>query len=243
MRKIIVFIIVLLIPILTFAKEYEDNNINIKLDIKDELIVLTRDNLDNNSDLANLNITKETMENMMKNNNIYFDIIKKDLSYEILVIVPKTGLEFRNLANVNDQMLDDLRKELVKKTGAEVSSVYKAKHNYILVDYYDEKTSYYIVNYYTVVNANGYNFQLQKKTPITDNDKKELKEIVDTVNIKVLDEYKNETKEIQEKIDNYDKTKKGFDYMSIVYGALIGALAGLVSYVIGIFIRKKKSSM
>ena len=242
MKKIMIFLLILLFPFMIFAKEYENKDINIKLNIKDELIVLTRDNLENNSDLTSLNITQENMKTMMEGNNIYFDIIKKDLSYEILVVVPKTNLEFRNLSNATDQLLNDLRKELVKKTGAEISSVYKANHNYIIVDYHDDKTGYYIVNYYTIVNTNGYNFQLQKKTPITEEEKKELKEIVDSVNISVLDEYKEETKETKDTIDNYEK-KKGFDYKNIIYGALIGACAGLISYFVGLVIKKKKSSM
>lgn len=218
-----------------FAKEYEVEDINIKLDIKDDFIVLTRDNLENNEDLNNLNITKDTMQTMMTINNIYLDIIKKDISYEILVVVPKTVLGFNNLSNANDELLNSLKDELVKKTGAEISSVYKSNHNYILVDYFDDKTGYYIVNYYTVVNANGYNFQLQKKSVITESDKQELKEIVDSVSIKVLDEYKNE------KTDTVGKNKK-FDYKTIIYGAIIGAVAGLISYIIGTVIKKKKSS-
>ena len=241
MKKLFIFLLITLFPIMILAKDYEVNEMNIKLSVNDNFIVLTRDNLDNNSDLVKLNISKETMEELLNKNNIYYDIIKNDISYEILVIVPNRGLSFNNLSNVGDDILNDLRQELVKQTGAEVSSVYKANHNYVVVDYYDDNAKYYIVNYYTVVNAKGYNFQLQKKSPITDVEKEELKSIVDSVEIEVLEKYKEESKENQEKIDNYGK-KSGFDYMKIVYGALIGGAAGLISYLIGLFIRKKKSS-
>lgn len=240
MKKIITFLSILLFPIIIFAKEYSANDINIKLDIQDDYIVFTRDNLDNNSDLSNLKLTKENMEKLMLSNNIYLDIIKNDISYEILLVVPNTKLEFNNLTNATDEILNDLKDELVKQTGSKVANVYKANHNYIVVDYFDEKTNYYIVNYYTVVNAKGYNFQLQKKSEITDTEKQELKKIVDSVNIKILDEYKEESSETQEKIDNY--SKKGFDYKNIIYGAIIGAIAGLISYAVSIFIKKKKSS-
>ena len=241
MKKIVVFIMILLFPIFTLAKEYEASDINMKLDVRTDYIVFTRDNLDNNTDLVKLNIPKEYMEELMKNNNIYFDIIKNDVSYEILIVVPNTKLQFNNLVNATDSMLNDLKNELVKKTGAEVSNVYKAKNNYIIVDYYDENTKYYIVNYYTVVNARGYNIQLQKGTEITNEERNDLKEIVDSIDIKVLDEYKNETDEMQERIDNYNK--KPFDYKIIIYGAIIGALAGLISYAISVFIKKKKTSV
>ena len=61
MRKIILCLLVVLLPVFVFAKEYklEDIDIN-KLNVNDEeYIVLTRDNLDNNSDLETLNINKD----------------------------------------------------------------------------------------------------------------------------------------------------------------------------------------
>ena len=242
MKKILVFLSILLFPLFSLAKEYELSDINIKLDIRDDFITFTKDNLENNSDLTKLGISKEYMEEVMDKNNIYFDIIKNDVSYEILVIVPDTKLAFNNLSNATDSMLNDLKGEIVKKTGAEISDVYKSSHNYILVDYYDSKTGYYIVNYYTVVNASGYNFQLQKKSAITEDEKKELKELVDSVEIKVLDEYKDESKDTQESIDNYNNPKRTFDFKNILYGAIIGAASGLLYYVITIIIKKKKSS-
>lgn len=241
MKKLLLLLVILFIPLFIYAKEYKVDDINITLDAKDDLIVLTKDNLENNPDLAKLNLTKDYMESLMEANNIYYDIIKIDMSYEVLVVTPKTRLQFNNLSNATDEILEDIKKELVKKTGAEVSSIYKGHHNFIVVDYFDSKTNLYILNYYTVVNARGYNFQLQKKYEITDSEREELKDLIDTVNIDVLEEYKNESAETQKNIDNYNK--KGFNYWNIVYGALIGAGAGLISYLIGLFIKKKKSSV
>ena len=242
MKKIIMLLLIIFTPVIILAKEYESSEINLKISVKDNLIVLTRDNLINNPDLAKLNITKEYMDNIMNANNIYLDIIKKDLSYEVLVVSPNTKLQFNNLMNATDEMLNDLKNELVKKTGSQISNVYKGKHNYIVVDYYDSKTNLYILTYYTVVNARSYNFQLQKKNEITDTDKKELLELVDSTEIKILDEYRNESNQTQKQIDNYGKKQNSFNYWNIVYGAIIGGLAGLISYLIGSIIKKKKSS-
>ena len=243
MKKMFVFLIILFVPIIMYAKEYEAPIINSKLEVNENYIVLTRDNLDNNSDLVKLNITKETMTELMNKNNIYYDIIKNDISYEILVIVPNVTIDgWNNFTNATDKILDDMRSAYAKQVGANVSSVYKNTNNYIVVEHFDEKTEYYIVNYYTVVNNKGYNVQLQKKSEITDEEKRELKEIVDSLEIKVLDEYKNETPDTQKKIDNYGKKKSSFDYMRIIYGAIIGATAGIISYIIGVFIRKKSSN-
>ena len=146
MKKIIIILLIVLCPVITLAKNYEESDINMKLSIKDDFLVLTRDNLEENDNLTKLNISKKTMEELMNKNNIYFDIINSDISYEILVIVPKVVLDFNNLSNASDDILNELRSELVKKTGASVSNIYKSNHNYVVVDYYDKNTNFYIVN-------------------------------------------------------------------------------------------------
>lgn len=241
MKKIIIFLAIIILPSIVFAKEFEAKEINLKVDVRDDFYVLTRDNLKNNVDLAKLSIPESYMEETMKKNNIYMDVLKKDVSYEILVVVPDKTLAFNNLGNATDSMLEELRSELVKKTGSTVSRVYKSNHNYIIVDYYDKNTDYYIVNYYTVVNARGYNFQLQKKTEISDDERNDIKEFVDTVKIDVLEEYKNESPEVQKSIDN--SNKKGIDFKNVVIGAIIGAVVGLISYLTSLVIKKKKSSV
>ena len=230
MKKLMAFLFITLFPIFIFAKELEITDLNIKLEVNDNYITLTRDNLIDNRDLDKLGITTENMEQLMINNNIYFDIIKSDISYEIIVVVPKTNVSIKNLTNEDDLFLDNLRKELVKQTDAEISNIYKNNYNFVMVDYYDKDTGYYIVNYYTVVNSRGYNFQLQKKSKITDSDKNELKEIIDSVKFKVIEEKKEEIKE----------EKEEFNYMNLVYGAILGLMAGVITYYIGITIKRLK---
>ena len=228
MKKLIVFIAIFIFPFLVFAKEIEIKDINIKLSLNDDYIVLLRDNLDDNSDLKKLGISENYMKNVMELKNIYADILSKDVSYEILVVVPDVTLTFYNLSDATDSMLDDLKEELVKKTGAEGASVYKGSHNYIVIDYFDENTDYYIVNYYTVVNAKGYNIQLQKKTAITPQEKEELKNIIDSVDIEILD-----SNDIKTTNNNVKKDL-------IVLG--IGVVVGITTYIITTHSKKKKSS-
>lgn len=234
MKRIMVFWLVLLFPVFVLAQEYEATDINLKVNINDGYMVLTRDNLENNSNLERLDMTEDNMKNIMKKNNIYFDIVKDDMSYEIIIVVPQTTLTFNSLTEANDQTIDSIKNELVKGTGAETSYIYKGQYNYIVVDYYDNNMDYNVINYYTVVNKRGYNIQLQKKEKITEEDKNELKEIVDVINFKIVEEN-------QEKKDVSDK-KDSFDYKIIIYGVFIGALAGLITYFIGINIIKRKSS-
>lgn len=230
MKKLMGFLFITLFPIFIFAKELEITDLNMNLSVNDNDIILSIDNLENNKDLEKLGISKETMENIMINNNIYLDVIKADASYEILVIVPQTNVSIVNLTKKDDVFIENLRQEVVGETGAEISSIYKNNYKFIMVDYYDKDTGCYAVNYYTVVNSKGYNFQLQKRSKITDSDKNDLKEIVDSVKFKVIEEKKEEIKE----------EKKEFNYMNLVYGAILGLMAGVITYYIGITIKRLK---
>ena len=227
MKRIMVFWLVFLLPIIVFAKEYEMKDIDIKLNIDDDFIVLTKYNLDNNTDLEKVGVTKDYMENIMENNNIYFDIIKPDLSYEILVVVPKTTPLYKDLREATDEELKVLKETIVKQTGDNLPIVYKNDYAFIEVNYKD-KTGYNIINYYTVINSRGYNIQLQKKEKITEDDKEDLSDIIDSI---VFNE--NKTNE---------NSKKPFDYKIILYGAIIGLMAGIITYVIGSKIMMRKSS-
>lgn len=236
MKRIMVFWLVLFFPIFVLAKEYDVKDINVKLNIDDSYMVLTRDNLDNNNDLEKLGITKEQAKDIMTKSSIYLDIINSSVSYEILVVVPEVTLPVNNITGISEDLLNSFKDEAAKKVGASVSNIYKSRYNYIVVDYFDEITEDYIVNYYTVVDAKGYNFQLQKKSKITDEEKNSLKEIVDTV---VINGVENEIKE-EPKEQNTVKSK--LDLKKLLFAFGIGLTAGLITYFIGIMISKKKSS-
>ncbi len=234
MKRIMVFWLVLLFPIIGFAKEYESKDINVKLDVNDEYIVITRDNVKNNKDLEKFNLTEEQMVTIMNNGSIYFDIVKNDISYEILVVVPEITLPIKDLVDVNDEVLNTFKEEATKKVGANTSSLYRGKYNFIVVEYYDKDTDCYIMNYYTVVNSKGYNIQLQKKTSITEDEKNSLKQIVDSVTFKD----QTNTKEIVEE----EVSNNTFDIKKLLLALGIGLVAGIITYGIGLIIIKKKSS-
>jgi len=227
MKKILLLIISLF-PFLVMAKDYDIKDINLKFNVSDEWIVFTRDNLDNNKDLEDLGLTKDDLLPSYKLQGIYFDGIKDDI--ELLVMVPNIKLEVNNLSNFSDNLVKDTAKELGKKVNTDNFSTYYAKHKFATVNYYDAKTQLYIVNYYTVVNAKGYNFQIQKSTEITDDDIKSLEKIIDTVEIETLPAYeKDETKE------------KSFSFKNILIDALIGAAVGGLGALV-LKLTKKKSS-
>ena len=238
MKKLMAFIIVALFPFFVFASEYSDQYTRIKLEANDDFIVLTRDNLKNNSNLTKLGITEEGMLDILVKSGIYFDIVKNDLSYEIVVVMPDVLLPVNNITGISDELLGTFKEEAAKKVGANISSVYKNKYDFIVVDYFDKDMGYYIVNYYTVVNSRGYNIQIQKKSEINEEERNVLKSIVDSVEFLDFDGNTNDVSPVNNETLN---TKKPFDYKIIIYGAIIGAMAGLISYYASILLKKKRA--
>ena len=224
MKRIIVFWLVLLLPVIVFSQEYKSSEIKIKFSVDNEYTVLTRDNLDDTV-LESLNTSKEKMKSLMENNNIYYDIVKSDLSYEILIVVPNVTPSYPNLLEATDEELTALKNTIIKETGDTMPIIYKNKYAFVVVNYQDSNG--YVKNYYTVVNSRGYNIQLQKKTEITDEEEDELKEIIDSI------EFETPAKKQEE--------KKSIDIKVILWSILIGLVAGVITYLISTSITKKNS--
>ena len=235
MKKLII-ISILILPILVFGMEYHDSSVNLTINV-DNYMVFTRDNLKDNNDLKELEITEEQMMDIMNKNSIYFDIIPDDLSHEILIIVPEEKGVFNNLSNAPDSFLDEVGEKLAKAVGLDKSVVYKNKYTFLIREYRDNQKGYNIINYYTVVNGRGYNFQLQKQDEITDTERNVLKKMIDSVDIKILDEYKDESKETMKAITS--DGKKSFDWQKVIRKTIIGAIVGGLTGLLMGFINKK----
>ncbi len=230
MKKIMIFLLVTLFPTLVFAKDYTVDDINTTINVDDNYIVITRDSM-LKTDLDKLNVSREYIEEIMDESDIYYIITKNDISYEVLLAVPNNELPFNDLKDVDDQTFIKIRKDFAERTETEEISYYKNNYRFIVVEHYDELTKYYVINYYTVVNAHGYNFQLQKKTPITDKEKAELKGIIDKTVIKPNQKEIIDVKEIT-----------GYNYKNVIYAIIIGLVVGITVYIIDTIRRGKKSS-
>lgn len=233
MKKILLFVLsfLFLVP-LTSAKTVDLNDIDLKLDFKDDWYVFTRYNLDDNSYLEELNVTKEYMQDFFEQNLAYIDAVPSDFDYELILRVGNEKNEINNLTNYEDEFVKEVSKELGNQTNSDKYDIYNnGTYKFATVEYYDSETKFNIVAYYTVVNNNGYTFQIQKEEVITDNDKAEFKEIVNTIKFNVNEEDSNKEKE------EIKKDNSSFNWSSVVIYTLIGAVAGGIG---GAIAKKKK---
>lgn len=232
MKKILLFVLsfLFLVP-LASAKTVDLNDIDLKLDFKDDWYVFTRYNLDNNSDLEKLNVTKEYMQNFFEQNLAYIDAVPSDFSYELVLRIGNEKNEINNLTNYDDEFVKEVSKELGNQTNSDKYDIYNnGTYKFATVEYYDSETKFNIVAYYTVVNNKGYTFQIQKEEAITDNDKAEFKEIINTIKFNINEEDSNKEQE------EIKKDNSSFDWNNVVIYATIGAVAGGI----GAAISKKK---
>ncbi len=223
MKRIMVFWLVLILPIFVMASEYSSKDINMKFAVNDNYIVLSRDNLNNNEYLDKLNVTKNYIETIMNENDIYFIITNPDMSFEILVVVPDKEISFKDLNSATSSELESLKNTIIKETGDKVPTIYKTDYSFVVANYNDGE--YHNINYYTVINSRGYNIQMQKKDKITESDEEALKEIVDTVIFKVIDG---------------NTSKKGIALETIISAVILGIMAGVMTYCITMDLKMKK---
>ena len=239
MKKILCILIgfMLFIPISIYGKTVDLSEVNLSIDFNDDWYAFTRYNLDGNKDLETLGVTKAYMENFFNENEAYIDASPKELGTDFILRI-KPVEDMNNLSNYPDNIVKEVAKEISKLVSSEDYKVYNnGKIKYAVVKYYDEASKYNILTYYTVVNAQGYTFQIQKQSDITQTDETNMKTIMDSATFNVLDKYKNESEDVQKELDNVGK--KDFNIKNILIYAGVGALIGIIATVISTRNNKK----
>ncbi len=224
MKKIIWSLIISLLWIPTiYAKEYTIENYRITINIPDDWTTFTRDNLENNPELKD--IKPNELKQLMEQQYMYIDAVKEDM--EFVLRIRKNDL-INNLANYSQKDKEELGKELQKKASA---NNYKILENngltLIQIEYKDQ--GFYLLEFYTIVNQNGFTFTTQKLTQFTDNEKKEIEQLVKSAQIQVQKEF--------EKEKNKESGIKSVITYAIIGGIIGGTIGGIID-----FIRKKKKN-
>lgn len=239
MKKVLCLLIslVLFIPVNIYGKNVDLREINLTIDFNDDWYVFTRYNLDGNKDLETLGVTKDYMENFFNENEAYIDASPKELGTDFILRI-KSVEDMNNLSNYPDDVVKEVAKEVGKLVSSTDYKIYNSgKNKYAVIKYYDEASKYNILTYYTVVNAQGYTFQIQKQSNITQTDETNMKTIMDSATFNVLDKYKNESEDVQKELDNVGK--KDFNIKNILIYAGVGALIGIIATVISTRNNKK----
>ena len=240
MKKICLFLVIMFLPFIIYAKEYDLKEINLSLSINEDWYVFTRGEFPESDEIQELGITEEFMNQYMDENSVYLDAMPKDFSYELILNTTSNTTEVYNMKNCSNAFLKEVVNGILEKISDATANVYDSgKNKYIVVSLYDTASSYYIYRYYTIVNNMIYHFNIQKKNEISDNEKASLKRVVDTVDFTFLPQYQKEKNDIQKEINGNGKNEW---WKNVLIDAGIGGLIGGVSSLLIAFINKRKKA-
>lgn len=237
-------LLLLFIPSFVFAESYDVDEY-LKLDFEDDWYVFTKSNIKDNKELEELGVSEEYMENLFKSSNVVVDAIlfEEDNNDTKEVFVRTTEIE--DLYNLNyntDSYINEFADGFissVKEQGIEVvnSNVYKSNNNtYVYLEYSDSNLN--VIEYFTVVNGNGYAIQAQKTNSFTESEKDSFKEIIDKASFKIVKQEKDDDNDKEQEKEN----NKSSNYVTnIIVGAVIGALVGALYGLIYTKIKAKKN--
>ena len=150
-RILTIFILVFFLsPLMVNAKSYPiDQNMN--MDIDDSLwYIFTRNNLDNNQELASLNISPSEMMAFFENNKAYLNgiLLYKDTGETLQLFVRKVeNTNTKEQIELTDQEFIDVVKLSLTNKNPTVLELYRTNGNrYVYTEYFDN--SNFVMEYY-----------------------------------------------------------------------------------------------
>ena len=227
-KKILLLAILFFIPIWkTNAQTLELSDINIKLDLDDDFITFTRNNLSDNPNLSKFQLTEQNMKSKFIDNDIYVDAIL-DNKLEFILQVTEADLEnINNLSYCDKNELKEILNDYKDVTTIKSASIYENKYKFISTNQFSN--NYHVLSYYTIVNGNSYKFWIQSREEFTQNEKKYLSNAINSVIFTENEEKKNCLLETNSNINKY------------LFSCIKGAIIGIVSYIMIIFLKKTKN--
>lgn len=248
MKKVVLFLVLLLFPIFVYADEYEIKDIDLKITIDDEeWLVFTRDNVKNNEKLLELGADPNELYNLFITTDMYLDAIKgydNSEFYEFYVSSFETSYDINNLTNYPDEKINnELKKDALNELkssdpNVEINLVTINNLKYLEITMYYSDSEQYGVRYYTIINGRSYDYELLKDTKITYEDKDMTKRIIATSSVKIDPLYEKENDNNQKEIEKYNENNK-----KDVKDSLIRiAIYVFVGFVIVVIIKLSKNS-
>ena len=183
MKKTIVLLCALLIPVIARAKEYTVFDMTLTFD-DSKYEVLTLDNLENSKYLKDLGISPSDVKKEFEKNDVYLDAIDQSntSSYSEYVLTVEDAYFNGNLKDYSDS--EAKRKMISYKESLSnlfEDGIYKTKDNKFYYLDYKYGVSYNIT-YFTVINSKLYTLSfINEKNEISEEQRKEIKNVLDTI--------------------------------------------------------------
>ncbi len=221
----------MIVPMTVYARSYTVGETDLSINIDDtSWYVFTRNNIKNNSELADLGITYDYMYELMYDNEIYLDAIVfyEDSDEYLELFLRKRDIDdIENLSKYSDDKVLELTKALAKKQGSMDYCIYKTAYKFMKMEYY--QSGFYVMEYSTVMNGDNYALTFQTASAFSDWEYEEMDDIVDSIDFDVAPSSLNNNS-----ASLFDSLLEKF-----ISGAVIAAIVGGVSLLLT---RKKKGN-
>ena len=187
MKKVIILLLSLFMPVLVNADVYNYEDLTISVD-ESTYTVFTRDNLDNNSILQEYNIDKDTIIEEMTKKKIYiegYDFDNLTANSQFVITIDDSNTE-GNLTDYPESRIKTKTKFFREASNVTDSGIYKKNGYAFVYRTYKETTpnlkTYYFYEYYTVINGKDYNIFFSKTgSDFTEEEKNSFKSMIDTI--------------------------------------------------------------
>ena len=219
----------LLMPLTIKAEEYDVGSANMKITFPDEWYVFTRENIENNSNLENIEVTAEYMNKFFESNSAYIDAIKSNLEF---VLRTSEEVDFASLSDYPDEKIEEIASDMGAINQTKDYKVYNGKYRYVLFN--SKSGDYYINVYATVINSKWYTFTAQKKSEFTSEEATEIRKIIDSIEYTIVEKEAEPVEEKQEEKPSSSNRIKAI----IAYVLLVVACFALVG---GLVLKKRKT--
>ena len=237
MKKSILFslavlCIAVLLPLTALATNFTLSGTDLQITVDETYwYVFTRDNIRNNPELDELGLTYEQMNEIFQENYAYMDaLLLYDDGDFVEMFVRKKAVEggMANLSNYSDADVLSVGKILGEKTGSSNYRVYQSQYKFVRLESTD--AGFYLCEFYTVVNGEGYTITFQSLTAFSDAEYAEMETIINSICFNV-------DPTLKEPVENSDAS------YTIVTRTIAGAAAGgAVGLVVGLVKKKKKAA-
>ena len=185
MKKIVFSLLLAFIcPLVVNATNVDVPSADLSLDLPDSWYVFTRDNLDNNTDLDDLEIDDLEMLEYLEEYDLYLNAFDEDYDFFIYKMATE---DVGSLPDYYDFELEEFATEIMNSYGADSYDIYDDNYKFVRIEYVE--SDYYIIDYYTIIDDQGYIISLQKLSEFNDDERLMMEDIVKSIH---FDNYKAE---------------------------------------------------
>lgn len=196
----------MIMPTMVSAQTYAVEGTDLSITIDDTAwYILTRDNIENNAELADLGIAYESIHDFMYSNDVYMDAVAVyDDTYVELFLRKVEGDGGMNLSEFSDDEVLETIEAMAEQCGSTEYGIYQTAYKFSKMEY--SQAEFHIMEYITIVNGDTYTLGFQSNAPFGDWAYEEMDRIVDSVAFKIetTDEnrYDNDTAPYEDRYDD-----------------------------------------